>query len=261
MFDFAIPSPDLAESIEMFWAYAGRGGAVTQHELLPCSAASLVFRTGPTGHRLVLMGPNTEKATIEIDNASDYYGIRFRTAGLPRLADADHPELINGRLDLDALNGMGLDALAWRVAAQPGAAGWQRVAEECLRDCAPLVADERCRQAGLLLDEHHGHLRVEELAERVSVHVRTLERAFRTHLGVTPKRLARLVRLKTVSDRLRATEGVDLAELAHNCGYADQAHMIRDFKGLTGLLPGSVSPDDDHRVDEPQTRIVHRHRP
>lgn len=52
-----------------------------------------------------------------------------------------------------------------------------------------------------------------------------------------------------------------LADLAHACGYADQADMTRDFKDLTGRAPGE---QDAFRArplaGAPETRVVHRYR-
>ncbi len=51
-----------------------------------------------------------------------------------------------------------------------------------------------------------------------------------------------------------------LAELAHACGYADQPHMIRDFKQLTGRAPGEKDAFRARPLVSAQTRIIHGRR-
>ncbi len=90
--------------------------------------------------------------------------------------------------------------------------------EELLRALPPLVRDERCRQAALLLESRGGRLRVDDLAVRLGLHVRSLERRFVEHLGLPSKRLTRLVRLRHVLARLHRGGYGTLADLAHACG-------------------------------------------
>lgn len=262
MISLSPPSSDLAGQIEMFWAVKGDGTDTTAfHEVLPGSNVGLVFRYSPTGCRLVLMGPATEQATVEIDRSSDYFGISFRTAQAPLLGSISHGALVNGHHDLEMFGDRSINELAEMFLELSDMTACQKVMEDVIRQCGYLVADQRCRQAGTLLEKAGGHMQVKDLASVIGVHVRTLERLFRTHLGVTPKRLARLVRLKGVAQRLRQGDVTSLAELALSCGYSDQAHMVRDFKGMTGLLPSSIAPGDVHAVSgKPRTKVVHRYR-
>jgi AraC-like DNA-binding protein len=81
----------------------------------------------------------------------------------------------------------------------------------------------------------NGVVRVEELARRVGLSQSALERRFRRVVGASPKRFASIIRLRRVM-RLRA-EGGSLTEIAHRVGYCDQSHLIKDFRGFTGLPP------------------------
>lgn len=85
--------------------------------------------------------------------------------------------------------------------------------------------------------------RVEELAHGVGVHVRDLQRLFRAHVGATPKHLIRRTRLQEVALRVERGDRVSLARLAAELGYADQAHLARDFKSATGRSPRAFGRD------------------
>jgi AraC-like DNA-binding protein len=67
---------------------------------------------------------------------------------------------------------------------------------------------------------------------------RALQRLTRRRIGLSPKWLIQRRRLHEAADRLRRGEQVDLARVAIELGYADQAHFTRDFRSATGLTPG-----------------------
>jgi methylphosphotriester-DNA--protein-cysteine methyltransferase len=60
---------------------------------------------------------------------------------------------------------------------------------------------------------------------------------FRQQVGLRPKTAARLVRFDEVSRRLDRHRPLDWGQLAADVGYADQAHLIRDFREFTGSTP------------------------
>ena len=66
---------------------------------------------------------------------------------------------------------------------------------------------------------------------------RQLERQFRALAGVTPKAYARRARFEHARDRLWAAPTTRLSALAAECGYADQAHLTREFAEFAGAPP------------------------
>jgi AraC-like DNA-binding protein len=85
--------------------------------------------------------------------------------------------------------------------------------------------------------------RVEALAKQLRVHVRELQRVFRAHVGATPKHVIRRTRLQEVALRLERGDAVSLSRLAAELGYADHAHLARDFKSATGKSPSAFGRD------------------
>jgi AraC-like DNA-binding protein len=67
---------------------------------------------------------------------------------------------------------------------------------------------------------------------------RHLAHTFEEAVGLTPKTYGRVQRFGRVLDRLNASPGVSLADIAAAESYADQAHMSRDFKAFAGVTPG-----------------------
>jgi AraC-like DNA-binding protein len=75
------------------------------------------------------------------------------------------------------------------------------------------------------------------VADRVGLLPRTLRRRFTAQVGLTPKRFARIQRLKRVVTDLDGQAEADWAAVAFRHGYADQPHLADDFRELAGVTP------------------------
>ncbi|MEU8070745.1 MULTISPECIES: helix-turn-helix domain-containing protein [unclassified Micromonospora] len=84
-----------------------------------------------------------------------------------------------------------------------------------------------------------GRLRVDGLADEVGWSRKRLWSRFRSQLGITPKRAARLVRFDHAAHLLAADRTP--AGVAAESGYADQSHLHRDVTAITGLTPTAVA--------------------
>ena len=126
--------------------------------------------------------------------------------------------------------------------ADPGAQQEARAAiEAVLRPFLPVDDEGRLVNAIVEAVESSPELRrVGELCERFDLGERALQRLLRKRIGLGPKWLIRRRRLHEAADRLR-TGHADLADLAADLAYADQAHFTRDFRTATGLTPGEFA--------------------
>jgi transcriptional regulator GlxA family with amidase domain len=85
-----------------------------------------------------------------------------------------------------------------------------------------------------------GRTRVHELAGRLGLSDRQLRRRCTDALGYGPKTLDRILRFQRFRTLARWRSGVGLAELAAIAGYADQAHLTRECRRLSGESPASL---------------------
>ncbi|MBC9727441.1 helix-turn-helix transcriptional regulator [Streptomyces sp. TRM68367] len=91
---------------------------------------------------------------------------------------------------------------------------------------------------GQIVAALHAGRPVAQTADELGLGVRQLHRRALTAFGYGPKTLARVLRLQRALALARAD--VPLAETAARAGYADQAHLAREVKDLTGLPPGRL---------------------
>jgi AraC-like DNA-binding protein len=83
--------------------------------------------------------------------------------------------------------------------------------------------------------------RVDQVASRFATSPKTLQRLFQDYVGLGPKTLIRRYRIHDAADRLAEDPGVDLARLAAELGWSDQAHFTHDFKDLIGSPPAEYA--------------------
>jgi AraC-like DNA-binding protein len=135
------------------------------------------------------------------------------------------------------------DTLDRLVASRGWGARFDVLEEHLLR----LLGDERFRtapevaEAWRLVQASGGRLRTREIAGRVGWSERHLRGRFAAEYGVGPKQASRVARFERA--RRLAGTGLGLAEVAVRAGYADQAHLNRDWRALAALTPTETLGD------------------
>jgi AraC-like DNA-binding protein len=96
-------------------------------------------------------------------------------------------------------------------------------------------------KAGKAMRDANGAMSVSQVAEASHATVRTLERKFKSAAGYSVKDVSGLIRFEQVRNQLWQNPGANLAGLAHELGYTDQAHLTREFKRYTGTTPAAFA--------------------
>ncbi|MFJ2773539.1 DUF6597 domain-containing transcriptional factor [Streptomyces sp. NPDC087300] len=106
--------------------------------------------------------------------------------------------------------------------------------------------DPRADLAMTLVDrvrEDRSVRRVAALAGAAGLSVRSLQRLFATYVGVGPKWIILRYRIHEALEQAEsAPHAIDWADLAASLGYADQAHLVRDFTATVGVPPTAYAP-------------------
>ena len=244
------PIPELAPCVELVWTLSGDAatlGPDTQ-PILPDGRPELILHFGDEFERvhadgsierqpkLIFAGQLKSQLLLRPTGAIGVLGVRFHPFGAAALFPEPQDELAGKTIGVNALSlplSNALDEV--RASAANLGDGVVRVQQTLVSWLRPDRVDSRIRAVVQTIDRELGDVSIDQLAESVSMTRRHLERLFITTVGVTPKRLARITRFQHA---LRILEGRAGTHTAATCGYADQAHFIRDFRDLAGCPPG-----------------------
>ena len=98
-----------------------------------------------------------------------------------------------------------------------------------------------------LAEEDRAVRRLGDLCERSGIGARTLQRMFLQYAGVSPTWVLRRYRLLEAAESVREGKPVSWAEIAADLGYADQAHLTRDFRATIGQTPAAYAESQSPR--------------
>jgi AraC-like DNA-binding protein len=241
------PAPAvLRDGVACLWAQVA-GAEDRAGLVLPDGCTDLIWTQGQGAF---VAGPDTGPVPTAMAAGTVILGARFRpSAGGPALG-LPLSELRDQRVDLAHLR----PAAARRLSATLDPA---TAAARVLDVTGALVADARPdlavgRAARLLLDPQ---ARAEDVADDVGLSLRQLRRRCHAAVGYGPKTLQRVLRFRRFVSRIdalaqrpaasalagSALAGLDLADLAAQAGYADQAHLTRECGRLSGLTPAALA--------------------
>jgi AraC-like DNA-binding protein len=227
------PPPALRGALACLWVRVVPPGSPPLR-VLPDACSDLIWQAGSDAF---VAGPDTGPVLTAPPSGTVYVGARFLPgAGGPALR-VPLSELRDLRVELsDLLPALGeqLDgALSPRLALQ-------RVAAASARLVGAGAPDTAVARAALLLADPRA--RVDTLAGELGLSQRQLRRRCHAAAGYGPKTLHRVVRFRRFLARLdEAGATVDLARLALEAGYADQAHLTRECTRLSGLAPAALA--------------------
>ncbi len=101
--------------------------------------------------------------------------------------------------------------------------------------------DQRISQAYAFMKSGSDRIDRVALASACATSERNLSRLFKQWTGLSPKHLQRVLRFQRILDALERCERPAWALLAHDLGYSDQSHLVREFAAFAGLPPESIS--------------------
>jgi AraC-like DNA-binding protein len=104
-----------------------------------------------------------------------------------------------------------------------------------------VAASSTLFKAGVAMRDANGTMPVSQVAAAAHATVRTLERKFKQSSGYSVKDVSGLMRFEQVRNRLWHYPDTNLAGLAYELGYTDQAHLSREFKRYSGTTPAAFA--------------------
>ncbi len=249
-------APPLTRYVECIWLLEGSDGfnpsAVAPERLLPDGCFELILNFGALFQehkdtdcklqpRRFVVGQMTQPVLVSPTGAVQLLGIRFAPGGALPFFSCQPEELTNRIVSLEDAAA----ALDRELSQHPYDA---RTLPEKLRRIQTVLInhlrsrreqDASLQQAIAQIVRSGGQISVDELADDMGISGRQLERRFLREVGLGPKLFCRILRFQQV---FRAVERADSkwAQVAADCGYYDQAHLIRDFRQFAGQTPAAL---------------------
>lgn len=184
-----------------------------------------------------LFGARTTYEEVLIKEAVKIIAVVFRPDGIYRLMGIPTLQLKDTLIPLDAV---------WRNTAarlydrlqQADATAWPNILNHFLSARVPSAKNDGMVTAALYhIHKNTGIISSRELTSLLGYSERQVERKFLFETGITPSAYSGIVKVHTFLNYLYQYPGESLTRLAYNARYADQSHLIKAFRKVTGLTP------------------------
>ncbi|AYF76120.1 AraC family transcriptional regulator [Nocardia yunnanensis] len=232
----------VARYVEWYWAvrWDRRGQPPFAAEVLSYPCVNLTFERTHERTGAFVTGVWTTKYVRELAGEGETFGVKFRPGGFGAFTGLDVGAYSDTSVPAAEIF-PGADALGETVLATADPLHRRTVIEDFLVAAQRGVGDDTAyRQVLTIIEamEHDPHLtRVDQVTERFDIPIRTLQRLFRRYVGGSPKWVLRRYRLQDGAQLLAEGRTSDLAALALELGYFDQAHFSNEFAKEIGMPP------------------------
>ena len=237
-----LPDTPLANLVEQYWLvnWQLKNGQEHVQRNLPDPNFHLTF----DGQGVKLIGPVSKVYEYPMAASGFVIGVKFNAGALNVLLNGPASDYVDRELSASKYFGSGVtDIFETGADALTDETIVSVLNKFLVHFAEPVTAKQT--QVAKLLDciKNSGEIyTVASLAQRADLSVRTLQRLFNQYIGLSPKWLLRKYRLHDALAALE-TNTLKMVELATQLEYADQSHLIRDFKDMLGMSPAQYLSD------------------
>ena len=193
---------------------------------------------------LRVAGPDREAQTESFSPGTRIMGLRFRPTRAAGWLGVPASEILNQRVPLEDLWGAKARSLSDDLGGVREPAQFAKRLEGVVARRPPLTRTrlDMCAAFELISSgAPPGQPLIPWLADELGASERTLRRRFDDAFGYGPKTLDRILRFQRFLRLTRTCRGASGASLAAEAGYADQAHLVRESRRLSGTTPGEIA--------------------
>jgi AraC-like DNA-binding protein len=231
------PSGPLAPFVDYYWIVRWdlRGQPPHEQTILPHPNVNLVFEVSGAG----IYGVDRSLFVRQLSGRGKALGVRFRAGCFRPFWGAPVSQLSDRVVPGVRVFGPLAEKTRQEIMLAEADAEMTSHAESLLFSALPErdPVAEQVADLVTLITSSAWLRRVDQLAVVSGLSARRLQRLFADYVGVNPKWVMRRARLHEAALRADGGEPVDWAALASDLGYADQAHLTRDFTATLGVPP------------------------
>ncbi len=252
-FSSRAPIPPLDTCVERLWLLSD-APAHSKERIAPSGTIDMVINLHDNDLRIydpakperckrfsgaVVSGTHSGPYVIDPRELVSVIGVRFRPGGAFPFLGTPASELADTHVDLEALWGTSATELRERLCAAKTPAERFNLLEKTLvaHLFRPLQRHYAVRFALDTFGRADSGLAIREVAREAGLSQRRFIQLFAREVGMSPKLFCRVRRFRQALETVRQTAVPNWAQVAVDCGYYDQAHLINDFRSFSNLSP------------------------
>lgn len=194
--------------------------------------------------RSVVVGPMITRVMLDINKSHKAVRVGFHPGGLHRFLGLSMAEMIDGHFDAVDVYGSEMEEVNSKLQEAKDFDEIKDVIESfLLKKVNTLKKALPFDKAMLELMQSSGNMPIEKVASLACLSIRQFERVSKERIGIPPKFFARLIRFSKAYRMRENFPQMSWTTIAHQCGYFDQMHFIRDFKQFANVTPGIIKRD------------------
>jgi AraC-like DNA-binding protein len=252
-YHFAKPSFPLSLFVKQYWAIDDCLPDGKEHiqRIIPNGLMDLTFYLGNRPRALdkdkylqensILSGQQKSFYDIVVSGKLSMFSISFQPHGAKMFFDVPSNEFFDQNVPLRCLVRNTITELEHNLFVAGSFEGKICIVEKFLMNQLGMNFKEheikRIAQSIALINHAKGMITIEKLSSASCLSRKQYERTFLTSIGTSPKKFLRTIRFQNSLYEKQKNKNVSLTELAYNCGYFDQSHMIHDYRLLSGKTP------------------------
>jgi len=253
IFRMRVPRAPLSQFVENLWFYQDLEVNYTKEKLLPDAAVEMIIDLGDgpkklydrhntlryTGYnRCWISGMQSRYLIIGAEKGSSMMGAHFRTGGAAPFFGFPISELTANVVELDLIWKREIVSLREQLIEATAVDAKFDLLEAYLVGKAQAgLEPDKTISAALAMLHSWPVIPVRELASRLGVSHKQMIARFDCRVGLTPKLTSRILRFRTSLAAAHSIATPDWSDLAADCGYYDQAHLIHEFQEFAGMTP------------------------
>ena len=249
-----VPDAPVSYFVELLWFYESLETDHTKEKLLPDASMELIIdlSEGPKKlydnrdlarycayNRCWVSGMQRQFIVLGVEQGSSMMGAHFRTGGAAPFFGFPLSELSGNVVELDLIWKREILALREQLLETPSPEGKFDLLEAyLLAKAQSRLEPDMAVSAALRTLRSWPVISLRELASRLGLSHKQMLARFDCRVGLTPKLTSRIFRFQGALAAANAVKTTpDWSDLAVDCGYYDQAHLIHEFHQFAGLTP------------------------
>jgi AraC-like DNA-binding protein len=192
--------------------------------------------------RCIIVGPQATRVNLLVHKSHRCFVIAFHPGGLYRLLGLPMNELYDDGFDGREVLGSEMESITQQLQAASSSIEMAGIAEQfLLKRLSSLKSVLLFDEAMRVLVRSQGAISIEHASSLSCLSLRQFERKCHERIGYSPKFFSRLVRFSKAYRLRESKPTLSWTAIAHETGYFDQMHFIRDFKQFAGITPTGMA--------------------